>query len=221
MSARLLPASAVLIGLVGLGLAALTARLAGMPIGHLTRDPQSTQDTSALLGAVSTLNNMAWAVAGALSLFVGWTRRSTRAYMVPFGTLMLVFAADDALLLHETVGPYVLGISELAFFGFYACLGLWILWLLATRARDVLLPYVLGGGFLAVSILFDLSTEDAFYLLEDGAKLLGTLVWITLPILAYGSRRVAPADASVPGTRGLLEAPRIGSSAPLDQRESA
>jgi hypothetical protein len=120
--------------------------------------------------------------------------------MLPFGTLMLVFAADDALLLHETVGPYVLGIPEVAFFGCYACLGSWVLWLLSTRDRGAILPYLLGGGFLAASVAVDLSTEDAFFLLEDGAKLLGTLVWMTLPILIYGSGRLTPPMASVTGT---------------------
>ena len=193
MSSRVLVGSAVVAGLVVLGLADVVAHLSGLPVGAITRDAQSTQHTSAAVGAVSLFNDMAWAVAGALSLFVAWASPVARAYMLVFGMLMFILAADDSLMLHENVGPKVVGVPELAFFALYALLAVWVLWLLvrSKAPRNVTFTYLLGGCFLAASVLADLTGRN-WYLVEDGAKLLGTLVWITLPLMAYDGHRNPP-----------------------------
>jgi hypothetical protein len=190
MSSRVLVGSAVVAGLVVLGLADVVAHLSGLPVGAITRDAQSTQHTSAAVGAVSLFNDMAWAVAGALSLFVAWASPVARPYMLVFGMLMFILAADDSLMLHEIVGPKIVGIPELAFFALYALLAVWVLWLLvrSKAPRNVTFTYLLGGCFLAASVLADLTGRN-WYLVEDGAKLLGTLVWITLPLMAYDAQR--------------------------------
>ncbi len=132
--------------------------------------------------------------------------------MAVFGALMLVFVADDAFMVHESIGPYLLGIPQVAFYLVYACTALWVLKLFRQSAdRSVTKVYVLGGGLLATSVLIDLVRPDLVPI-EDTAKLLGTLVFVTVPVLTYAASRgdvLAPARP----TAARVPQPRPGSGA--------
>jgi hypothetical protein len=46
-------------------------------------------------------------------------------------------------------------------------------------------PFLVGGALLALSVLVDQLAPGRFFVFaEDGAKLLGALVWLTLPPLS-------------------------------------
>ena len=64
----------------------------------------------------------------------------------------------------------------------YASIGLWLL-VRATRELQSSngLTFVVGGALLAAASVIDVATHRN-YLLEDGAKLIGALVWLTVPL---------------------------------------
>jgi hypothetical protein len=132
---------------------------------------------------VSILNGMVWAAGAALALLAAYLVPEKRRWLLLFGVLLLVFAADDALRLHEGVGPF-LGVPEPAFFAAYGVVGLVLLRGVLSRPFDGrTVPFLIGGALLAVSVLVDQLVGGLFFA-EDGAKLLGALVWLTLPPLS-------------------------------------
>lgn len=94
-----------------------------------------------------------------------------------------MLGADDALLLHDAVGPNN-GVPQEVFLAVYAVVAILLTTsMLRDPHRGVAVAFVLGAALLAVSAGFDQMFSGA-HLVEDGAKLLGALVWLTLPMLA-------------------------------------
>ena len=177
----LVPAALVL-GLVVLGLTAEAAALTHESLSVFTRDITVGAGVPPYVGAVSLLNGMVWAAAGALALLVSHLEPVRRRWLLVFAGLMLVFAADDALRLHEGVGPAV-GVPELAFFAAYGGAAVYLLvGKIAKPYGEGSVAFVLGGFLLAVSLLID-EVLPGLYFAEDAAKLLGALVWLTVPPL--------------------------------------
>jgi hypothetical protein len=194
-SARTLVTAALMVGAVVLGVTAQVAALTHESLSVFTRDITVGAGVPPYVGAISLLNGMVWAAAGALALFVACLEPVRRRWLLIFGALMLTFAADDSLRLHESVGP-TLGVPELAFFAAYAGAGLYLL--SGTRARsfdDGTIAFVIGGFLLALSVVIDEIFHD-LYFAEDAAKLLGALVWLTVPPLSLPAhlREVSSAD---------------------------
>jgi hypothetical protein len=116
--------------------------------------------------------------------------------MLGFAALLTLLGLDDALMLHEW-GVHGL-VPEKAFFAVYAVLGL----VLLTRLHwhdPVTALFVAGAVCLAVSITIDQLSPHIF-LTEDSFKLLGTLLWLGIPLLCLMRVRdkvattLAPAD---------------------------
>jgi hypothetical protein len=206
-------ASAILTGLCALLLAASAAYVLGEPLESLTRDAAATLDVLPTTGALSVLNGMVWSAAGVLSIFVAWVHPAERGRMRPFGALLLFLAADDALLLHEYVGPYV-GVPEVAFYVAYVVAAGWILWaFVKAGVHRITATYVLGGAFLGCSVLLDVANLD-LYFVEDGVKLIGALVWFVVPVLLHGHRTTFSEgpEGDRPGARGAGPQATVGSS---------
>lgn len=144
--------------LVLLALAAV-ALLAAVPLGlpivldvdgdDLSRDVADTAKVPWWTGAMSFASLMLWSAAAAVcalaAALIGDRRRERGRFFVATTALLLVAAVDDALQLHETVGPEELGIPENAF---YVVLGLAALaWAVRFR-REILASrvWVLGGA---------------------------------------------------------------------------
>jgi hypothetical protein len=177
------------VGVAILGLAQVATNVADVPMSALTTDFQRTADVPWYTGAVSVLNNMVWACVAVLSAFVAWLVPAQRRRLLLFTGFVLVLAADDALLLHESVGPDN-GVPEAVFLVAYGLLGLLLSWSMLRHAnRGVPVTFLIGAALLAVSIGFDLVFSDQF-LVEDGAKLMGALVWLTLPTIVYGQSAI-------------------------------
>jgi len=118
-SARTLVTVALVVGAVVLGVTAGVAALTHESLSVFTRDITVGAGVPPYVGAISLLNGMVWAAAGALAVFVACLEPIRPRWLLIFGGLMLTFAADDSLRLHESVGP-ALGVPELAFFAVYA-----------------------------------------------------------------------------------------------------
>lgn len=171
--------------LVGVGVLAVVQVAATVvwdePVATFTRDTIVTGDLPWYAGSASVLTGVVWGSAGALALLVALLAPAARTDMLIFAAFMWVLGADDMLVLHETVGPSH-GVPEFSFMVVYAVLAI----LLLARARRrwdarVLVSFVAGGGFLALSVLMD-ELAPGNHLIEDGAKLLGAMVWSTVPV---------------------------------------
>lgn len=182
----------VLLGVV------LAVRVTGEPVAMFSRDLRALSEESGgdlpyYAGSLSILNGWVWASGAALAVVTGALVPQRRRWMGVFAFLLLMFAADDALMLHEAVGPGY-GVPERAFFALYGlCGGVLLLWGRRRWREHTMVAFGLGGAFLAWSLGSDmvlpdrlLSDDGAKLLLEDGAKLLGALMWLTVPVLALG-----------------------------------
>ncbi len=180
-------ATAVAAGLVVVGLVLLAAAVTGTPTGDFTRDPAALGNLNWYAGSVSVLNSCVWAVGAALSAFVAWIVPSLRHALVPLAALTALLGADDALRLHDRIAP-AHGVPEMLIQAFYVLGGAYIAWRLAPwrrgREGEPGRAYLVGCLALAVSLGTDVIVKEAF-LVEDGAKLVGALVWAVIPVGAY------------------------------------
>jgi hypothetical protein len=211
----LVPA-ALLLGLLLLAGTSLLAALSDQPFGHYSRDVKalSTAAGAALplmAGGLALLNMMVWASAGAMAVLAAVIWPPRRRWLLGFALLTILLALDDALLLHEEVGP-ALGLPEKGFYLLYAAIGVLLLWgafrpdvnaragkrMSRFRAQN-LSPggraFVLGLLLLGVSVVVD-QTTHGHYLWEDAPKLLGALVWLTVPLLELPSNVLSGGRAS-------------------------
>ena len=189
LAGLLLAGGAAVAVLVGVGAAA------GVPLGVLFRDAAAS-GTDALhagefyVGAGSTMTIVVWGASAALCAFVAWLWRDGQ--LAALGALTAVMCADDALQLHETVGPAV-GVPELALPAAY---GLGVLVVLGRYLRAgahgpsaaVLVAVVLLGASVGVDLLDELllhSSGGWVIVAEDGAKLLGALALTAVPLLGH------------------------------------
>jgi hypothetical protein len=194
-SIRLISA-ALIIGSLVLLAVLMGSVSADVPVGMFSRDlntlcAEAGSNLPPYAGALSLLNLMIWASIASLAFLVAVLLPVRRQWLVIFGALVCVLAADDAMSLHEEVGP-ALGIPEQAFYLAYTIFAASLSLALLMRARinrridASAVAFFLGGLLLAISVLVD----QAFirqHLAEDGPKFLGTLVWLTVPLLSLPS----------------------------------
>jgi len=185
-SLRRLPlvASSIMVGLGVIALTLLAMRLTGRDDAMFTRDVRAVASDEGVTlpiyaGLISILNNLIWAAASALALCAAGLDRRRRRWHLVFGGLLLVLAADDSYMLHESSGSRWL---ELGFYAMYAMVAAWLLLAgLRTLDGNSGLTFVIGTAFIAIAAYTDVATHG-LYLAEDGAKLIGSLVWLTIPI---------------------------------------
>lgn len=183
-------------------------------VGVLTVDPVTQGALPPYAGLISTAGILLWCMAAACGIFAGTFRGAHRterraACAVAFGLLCAWLCVDDAFLIHDAVGPRILGIPELAVIGSEA---LWLAVLLV-RFRDVLrceepvlfATAIVCFGASVVSDAIPTNTSIpglwrlATYTVEDGFKWVGIFVLSTW--LVRLSRRVlAPALQSSLGS---------------------
>jgi hypothetical protein len=184
--------AALLLGATAIAAAAVTARVTGHAFGFLSRDFRTLCAEAGVrlpryTASLSLVNLMVWAATGALALMAAWLVAEHRRWLIGFALLQFLLAADDALMLHEG-GPLRRHLSEGGISAVYALLGAVLLVALLRRRRDsVTLAFLLGGAFLAGSVLVDKTSDDQFFL-EDASKLFGALLWTVVPVLLVGER---------------------------------
>jgi hypothetical protein len=185
-------------GVLVLAFARLLAGAVGEPVSNLTRDAVAVANMPWYTGSVSLFTGMVWAVASALSYFVAWAVPSVRRQMLALGVFAMWLAADDSMLIHDQIGPGH-GVPEALFGPVYLVLALVVLReLLRTRSRVTTVVFVLGTALLGMSEAFDVVFHNSTFIVEDGAKLLGAMVWATIPVITYAQatqRLSAPAEA--------------------------
>lgn len=136
-----------------------------------------------LAGFLSNLGILAWMAASAVTGFAAMmaTRARHTRMLAALSVLSLALTLDDFFIIHERVGPILLGIPEKLFFLTY---GSALIAIVALYFREI--RQMAGGLLLVASMFFTTSVAvDAFYLLsgvahrllEDGAKLFGIAYW--------------------------------------------
>jgi hypothetical protein len=190
----LLPALKPIAGALLAGVLVLVATVAAAarfhePVAVLTRDGSALGELPWYSGSISLLNGMVWAVVSGLSLLVAWLEPRARVRLAALGALTAVLAADDALQLHEVAGPDN-GIPQTAFLALYAVIGV-VLLVAFVRGRQLgpLLAFLVGLCLLGMSVGFDEFVTRQILIAEDGSKLLGAIVWLTVPVIVAGGMR--------------------------------
>ena len=209
----LVPA-ALLLGLLLVAGTSLLAALNHQSFGSYSRDLKAlSAEAGAVLpllaGGLALLNVMVWASAASMAVMAAALWPPRRRWLLGFAFLNILLALDDALLLHDEVGPR-LGLPEVGFDLLYAALGVLLL-LRAFRPAVNVRPedrlsglrvqnlsaggraFILGLLLLGVSVVAD-QTIHGQPLWEDTPKLLGALVWLTVPALELPSNLLSVRD---------------------------
>lgn len=193
MGARLLIPAAIVIAAMVVALVAVASAVSGVPVSTFTRDIRALTADGLLdlpyqAGLLTMLTVMVWAGGGAMALLAATVNRSRREWLLAAGALLLLMGADDALMLHEGLGPS-LGLPEVAFFAFYALVAGSLSLFAVLRMRDgATVAILVGGAALALSIVVDHFFQFD-YLLDDGLKFTGALVLATIGPLSISSRK--------------------------------
>jgi hypothetical protein len=199
-----------------------------IPVLDLTGDPVMLTDSPPYLGAVSFLGVLVWCATAVVCLFAAQLldRKPSaewRGYLRFAGGLSLVLCLDDLYLLHEELFPKYLGVPQTLVLAAYAAAALRMVW----RYRRMILAsesVLLGLAFtmFAVSLAVDLlaSGERQFYLAEDGAKLLGVVMWFGFHVrlALQGVRRQRAVAAPERRTRAAPLKPGGAEEIPLRRR---
>jgi hypothetical protein len=182
---RLVPAALIFGSLVLLAVL-LGAASAGVPVGMFSRDLNTLcaevgPNLPPYAGALSLFNLMIWASVASLAFLVAALLPATRLWLVTFGALVCVLAVDDAMSLHEEVGP-ALGIPERAFYLVYAIF-------FASLSLALLRRAWISRGFDASTVSFFLG--DFCWLFQSSSiKRLSDNTWLKTPrnfwALLYG-----------------------------------
>lgn len=185
MNNRPLLTVAVGLGVIVMGVVFAVSRTTEVTAEDFTRDVTASAGVEWYVGSVGVLNLVLWGIAAALAAFVAYLQRAHRRALILFAVLSVLLLLDDSLLQHELVGPEIIGIPEVVFLVGYAVMAVCLLPILSPR-RVGTAGYSLlaAGALLAGSIAVD-QVIGSSYLVEDGLKLLGTLLWATVPVLVH------------------------------------
>ncbi|MCC6626409.1 MAG: hypothetical protein IT340_03285 [Chloroflexi bacterium] len=183
-----------------------------VPAQFLVRDPSQTAQYPPYLGLISYLGVLAWCAAAAIGLFAGaiGRDRALRALLLAGGSLSAVLGIDDLWTLHEYVFPAYLGIAEkvvLLTYGLLLAMFLLGFAVIILRRTDFLI-IGLALGFFAASEIFDQGflNQGQNFLLDDGLKLFGIIMWATYVIRTSAQSLRQPAHAVALATPAPVDA---------------
>jgi hypothetical protein len=180
-------AVALAVGLLVLAGTALIAWRFDQPFGNLARDVTSVAGVPWHTGLLSLLTLLVWAAVTAVTSVAAWLVPAQRLRLAVLAAFVLVVLLDDAFLLHEGLGPEN-GVPQGVFLVVYAGAGVAVATMFLRRPwTGVTVSFFVGGALLGLSLAVDVVFGDV-YAVEDGAKLLGALVWLTVPVLALRPR---------------------------------
>lgn len=178
----LIPVFAAMVVILGL------AKAVDVPVTDLLRDTTAVLDGEFYVGLFSTTGIALWASAGAICILLLSSRapESPRDLLIAGAVVSLMLAADDAYLIHETVGAFV-GIPDVFIFTLYGIVAIALFW----RSRKYLASRPNVSVFVAAVLLLGLSlgldvsgelgpwTLPYSSVIEDVAKFLGIVSWLT------------------------------------------
>jgi len=167
-------------------------------VGELTRDPTAIAGVPWWTGAISRVTGLCWAAAAALNALAAKVApASHRRPLLLLAVLCGLLGVDDTMLIHESFLPGH-GIPEDVVLAGYAVIALVLAWwwFTTTWRRTVLAAFFGGAAALAVSVAADVIHTLPF-VVEDGAKLLGVVVWCLCGVWAHSDMLAATAAQRV------------------------
>jgi len=178
----LLPVSAVLVMVLGI------AYTSDVPVTDLLRDPSATLDGAWYVGLVSIAGVALWAAAAAICVLClgAEATRGQRSLLLAGAVTSLVLGADDAFLLHEAIKNGI-GIPSPVTIGAYGVIAIVLFWRAWSylKTRPDLAVFVVAVALFAISVILDaageadLPTPPYSAVIEDVAKFLGLVTWVT------------------------------------------
>jgi hypothetical protein len=199
---------AVLAGTLGLlAVTALAAELADREVAFFTREPSAALQfdtcsaaSCAYVGLLSNLAALVWA-AGATACFLAAALAPpgrARALLLAAGALTTLLLADDMFQLHEQVWGLVLpGDERIVLLAYGVLAALFVVAFrreLTAQPRPILL--LVAAAAFALSLAADVLGRGG-HLVEDGAKLLGTVAWVAF-LVGVALAHLRAADARHP-----------------------
>lgn len=160
----------------------------GVQASIFTRDPVSIGGLAYYAGSVSNLGVLIWS-ASAAGCFLGCSVlfslgvfQHTATFMLFGGLITLMFVVDDLFLLHESVFPRFLGISEYYVYTAYLIALLAFLYRFNTIIRSSrFLLLMLALASFAISIAADMVEHFAhtseWVIIEEAMKMSGIVGW--------------------------------------------
>lgn len=178
----LLPVSAVLVIILGV------AYTSDVPVTDLLRDPSATLDGDWYVGLISIAGVALWAAAAAICLLCLWAGPTPgqRSLLLAGGITSVILGADDAFLLHEAI-KNIIGIPSPVTIGVYGVIAIVLFWRAwpYLKTRPDVVVFVVAVALFAVSVVLDaageadLPTPPYSAVIEDMAKFLGLVTWVT------------------------------------------
>ncbi|MBT0585610.1 hypothetical protein [Alteromonas oceanisediminis] len=168
-----------------------------IPFELLVRDTNAISQLPFYFGSLSTIGIILWAMTASVcfitaTVLLTGSRSGNQScfFFICAGLLSSLLLVDDAFMLHESVFPRFLLISNSIVLGIYALSALlfFTLFFRFMWQRSIV-PLMVSGTCLALSIIFDkvhdnhlfdavgISGHQIPFLLEDGFKLLGIVGW--------------------------------------------
>lgn len=178
----LLPVSAVLVMVLGI------AYTSDVPVTDLLRDPSATLDGAWYVGLVSIAGVALWAAAAAICVlcFGAGPTPGQRSLLLAGAVTSVILGSDDAFLLHEAIKNGI-GIPSPVTIGVYAVIAIILFWRAwpYLKTRPDLVVFLVAAGLFAISVVLDaageadLPTPPYSAVIEDSAKFLGLVSWVT------------------------------------------
>jgi hypothetical protein len=168
----------------------------GIRISDMTRDVTAIAAIHPLTGALSNLGILVWWTSASIWFFAAALHHALQSrevfrFALSSGLLSAYLAIDDLFLIHETLVPGYLGLSERVVYGvlaFAVAVYLLLFRRLILRADGLLL--LLAFAFLAASVVVDAAPQrwlprmgEWKYFIEDGMKWLGIAGWCGFSIV--------------------------------------
>ncbi len=185
-----------------------------VPLADITRDPAAVYEHY-YIGILSNIGIMLWASAASILLLgaillVKIPLKSR--FLFISSALTTLLAVDDALLVHETVIPYLFHIPEDLVYGAYLVLIFaYLIYFLRYILSETNYPILaLALMFFGLSIFFDvfiapIMAPDIEAFFEDSAKFIGINLWLCyyfLTVLKIARPHISITELEVSAERG-------------------
>jgi len=178
----LLPVTAVLVMVMGV------AYTSDVPVTDLLRDPSATLDGAWYVGLVSIAGVALWAAAAAICMICmsASPTPGQRSLLFAGAVSSVILGADDAFLGHEAI-KNIIGIPSPITIGIYGIITLVVFWRAwpYLKTRTDLVVFAVAVLLFGISVTLDaageadLPTPPYSAVIEDVAKFLGLVTWVT------------------------------------------
>ena len=147
--------------IIMLSLTVLLSLHTGIPLEEFTRDPTAIANVNPFIGAISNIGILFWCISTSVCLFTFFNiveRRNNKVnddtlFLLFFGLTTLILLLDDLFLIHESIAPVFLNISQKQI---YVCYGMIVLFGIV-RFKNIILQtewIILSSSFSFFALIF-------------------------------------------------------------------